>query len=80
LGGPPVAYSAVSFAGEQVPGFDPLEPFENGQLLRDVLDALARFEYKLYGPIPDSTGVNQRSTSSTSTSVSYTSRSRIAAV
>jgi len=38
--------------GEHVPGFDPLEPFENEQLLRDVLDALARFEYKLYGPIP----------------------------
>src|SRR2546428_346127 len=35
-----------------MPGFDPLEPFENEQLLRDVLDALARFEYKLYGPIP----------------------------
>ena len=52
MGGPPVAHSAVSFAGEQVPGFDPLEPFENEQLLRDVLDALARFEYKLYGPIP----------------------------
>src|SRR3989442_12873403 len=35
-----------------MPGFDRLEPFENEQLLRDVLDALARFEYKLYGLIP----------------------------
>ena len=35
-----------------MPDFDPLEPFENEHLLRDVLDRLGRFEYKLYGPIP----------------------------
>lgn len=35
-----------------MPDFDPLEPFENDQLLREVLDGLERFEYKLYGRIP----------------------------
>lgn len=32
--------------------FDPMEPFADPQLLREVLDALAAFEYKLYGTIP----------------------------
>ena len=35
-----------------MPAFDPLEPFENTELLRNVLDSLERFEYKLYGRIP----------------------------
>ncbi len=35
-----------------MPEFDPLEPFENVELLRTVLDQLERFEYKLYGRIP----------------------------
>lgn len=35
-----------------MPEFDPLEPFENEELLRHVLDLLERFEYKLYGQIP----------------------------
>ncbi len=32
-------------------GFDPMEPFANETLLREVLDELARFEWKLYGQI-----------------------------
>lgn len=35
-----------------MPEFDPLEPFENKDLLRNLLDRLERFEFKLYGPIP----------------------------
>jgi hypothetical protein len=35
-----------------MPEFEPLEPFENVELLRTVLDQLERFEYKLYGRIP----------------------------
>src|SRR5438046_8101544 len=35
-----------------MPDFDPLEPFENKELLRNVLDWLEQFEYKLYGRIP----------------------------
>src|SRR5438093_11003212 len=35
-----------------MPDFDPLEPFENKELLRNVLDRLEQFEYKLYGRIP----------------------------
>jgi len=35
-----------------MPAFDLLEPFENTELLRNVLDSLERFEYKLYGRIP----------------------------
>lgn len=35
-----------------MPEFDPLTPFENESLLREVLDHLRQFEYKLYGQIP----------------------------
>src|SRR5438034_11772231 len=35
-----------------MPDFDPLEPFENKELLRNVLDRLEQFDYKLYGRIP----------------------------
>src|SRR2546427_13036357 len=35
-----------------MPDFDPLEPFENKELLRHLLDRLEQFEYKLYGRIP----------------------------
>src|SRR3989442_14837239 len=35
-----------------MPHFDPLEPFENKELLRHLLDRLEQFEYKLYGRIP----------------------------
>ncbi len=38
--------------GGQMPDFDPLEPFENQELLRNVLDRLEQFDYKLYGRIP----------------------------
>jgi len=32
--------------------FDPLEPFANEGMLKEVLDELRNFEYKLYGKIP----------------------------
>lgn len=32
--------------------FDSLEPFANAVFLKEVLDALGKFEYKLYGQIP----------------------------
>ncbi|HSB46884.1 MAG TPA: hypothetical protein VLD37_02635 [Candidatus Bilamarchaeum sp.] len=32
--------------------FDPLEPFADKKLLREVMDALASFDYKLFGRIP----------------------------
>lgn len=32
--------------------FDPLAPFENAELLRDVMKELGSFRYKLYGPRP----------------------------
>ena len=32
--------------------FDPMEPFARDDILREVLDELAKFDYKLYGPIP----------------------------
>ena len=35
-----------------MPEFDPLEPFADGTLLKEVLDDLETFEYKLYGQIP----------------------------
>src|SRR2546422_10966051 len=35
-----------------MPDFDPLEPFENRELLRHLQDRLEQFEYKLYGRIP----------------------------
>src|SRR2546427_12229428 len=35
-----------------MPDFDPLEPFENKELLRHLQDRLEQFEYKLYGRIP----------------------------
>src|SRR5256885_9630770 len=35
-----------------MPDFDPLEPFENKELLRHLLDRLEQFEDKLYGRIP----------------------------
>ncbi len=35
-----------------MPEFNPMEPFADGSLLREVVDGLSRFEYKLYGPIP----------------------------
>lgn len=35
-----------------MPEFDPMEPFANETLLREILDGLSRFEYKLYGSIP----------------------------
>src|SRR2546421_7383865 len=35
-----------------MPDFDPLEPFENKELLRHLLDRLEQVEYKLYGRIP----------------------------
>lgn len=31
---------------------DPLEPFENKTLLKEVLSELEMFNYKLYGPVP----------------------------
>ena len=31
--------------------FDPLEPFADSDVLRTVMDELAKFDYKLYGPI-----------------------------
>ena len=36
----------------RMPEFDPLEPFADEALLKEVIDGLSRFEYKLYGPIP----------------------------
>ena len=35
-----------------MPDFDPMEPFANETLLKEVVDALSNFEYKLYGQIP----------------------------
>lgn len=35
-----------------MPKFDPLEPYADKALLKEVLDELERFEYKLYGPFP----------------------------
>lgn len=32
--------------------FDPMEPFTRQEVLREVLDELEKFDYKLYGPIP----------------------------
>lgn len=32
--------------------FDPMEPFARDDVLREVLDELEKFDYKLYGPIP----------------------------
>lgn len=32
--------------------FDPLEPFADKALLKEVMDSLAAFDYKLFGPIP----------------------------
>ncbi|HWM53646.1 MAG TPA: hypothetical protein VNP71_10865 [Thermoplasmata archaeon] len=32
--------------------FDPMEPFARDDVLREVLDGLKTFDYKLYGPIP----------------------------
>ncbi|TLZ89079.1 MAG: hypothetical protein E6K04_08575 [Methanobacteriota archaeon] len=34
------------------PAFDPMEPFANVEVLRELLGELERFDYKLYGPIP----------------------------
>lgn len=34
-----------------MPDFDPMEPFAHERVLREVLDELAKFEYKLYGRI-----------------------------
>ena len=31
--------------------FDPLEPFASKELLQELVDDLAKFRYKLYGPI-----------------------------
>ena len=35
-----------------MPGFDPLEPFADETLLKEILGELEAFKYKLYGPIP----------------------------
>ena len=35
-----------------MPDFDPLEPFENKELLHHLQGRLEQFEYKLYGRIP----------------------------
>ena len=35
-----------------MPKFDPMEPFADADLLRETLDALVGFEYKLYGRRP----------------------------
>ncbi len=32
--------------------FDPMEPFAREDILGEVLGELAKFDYKLYGPIP----------------------------
>src|SRR2546422_594491 len=32
--------------------FDPMEPFARDDVLREVLDGLKTFDYKLYGPSP----------------------------
>jgi len=32
--------------------FDPLEPFADKTLLKELVDALGSFRWKLYGPIP----------------------------
>jgi len=33
--------------------FDPMEPFADAGMLREVREALSRFEYKLFGRIPE---------------------------
>jgi len=38
--------------GDPAADFNPFEPFANKGLLREVLDELEKFDYKLYGPIP----------------------------
>ncbi len=35
-----------------MPEFDPLEPFANPTLLKELMDELGGFHYKLYGPRP----------------------------
>jgi hypothetical protein len=35
-----------------MPDFDPMEPFADDILLKEVVSALSGFEYKLYGRIP----------------------------
>lgn len=35
-----------------MPKFDPLEPFADETLRKEIVRELERFEYKLYGPIP----------------------------
>ena len=32
--------------------FNPMEPFAREDVLREILDDLEKFDYKLYGPIP----------------------------
>ena len=32
--------------------FDPMEPFAREDILREIVDELEKFDYKLYGPIP----------------------------
>jgi hypothetical protein len=35
-----------------IPDFDPMEPFADETLLREVIEELSKFEFKLYGNIP----------------------------
>ena len=35
-----------------MPTFDPMEPFADETLLKEIVEELSKFEYKLYGPIP----------------------------
>ncbi len=35
-----------------MPDFDPLAPFENRELLDEIMATLSAFRYKLYGPRP----------------------------
>ncbi len=42
----------MSVGAASRPGFDPLEPFANKQLLDELVGELGKFRYKLYGSIP----------------------------
>ncbi|HYS72993.1 MAG TPA: hypothetical protein VEO96_03305 [Thermoplasmata archaeon] len=42
----------MSVGAASRPGFDPLEPFANKELLEELVRELGKIRYKLYGSIP----------------------------
>jgi len=54
--GPPYLYLQPlrdrAMASSPAAPFDPMEPFAREDILREIVDELEKFDYKLYGPIP----------------------------